>query len=270
MSKRNGTSYARLRELELAALLHEPLPHAELERLLEAIADAVTAMDEVNDTTDTHAEDLAECIRDLQKRRDEEGEEHERSEKYHEERYEDLQRDHERALEDERSERHGVEDALDEMRARAEKAEEALARAVRDGHGLDHEAAERVAEARAELERERLISVALQEEIDRLASEVERLKDAGGRLLAFERKRIREEVIAEMANAAEDHLRVTRDRYREENGRLHALLRRMAEGTPESAHRAARIAVGRDVIESTGTLAEERFVPIRRRKRKGV
>ncbi len=223
--------------------------HAEI---FDVLDDLITLVEDKSDSVYLGLDELGDAVREIADQRDAAVRELAEEKDEHEKRLEEIEGDHNAALNAEEQKRLDMEKSLDEWRRRAERAEHDLAEAVRNGHGIDRDAAEKLAQA-----------VAIAEQ---LGVENERLKDGATRL----REQQRRELVEEMARDADrEALDLVERKHRDivdENRRLSALLREMAQATPESALRAARIAVGREVIEQTGTLAEPAYRIRKRRK----
>jgi hypothetical protein len=235
----------------------------------EDVLEIFDGLGDLLDEVPVALDEIPNHVREIERARDEALREAANDMAAHEEKLEELQRDHEAALEEERQKRLGMEKDLDEWRRRAEKAEHDISAAVRNGHGIDAVAAKKLASAEEDLAVERARVIDRDRGVEELRAEIERLKDGATRL----REHLRKELLEELARDADrEALDLVERKHREivdENRRLSVLLREMAQATPESALRAARIAVWRDVISPTGTLAEPAYRVRKRRKVNG-
>lgn len=146
-----------LRDLRMRALGGEMNVdrYIEVVELLEDVLEI--ARDEESDSM-VVAEELGDFVRKIIAARDKADEEKGDAEREHEKAIETLKEEHAIEVKEHEDRTRDIAEACDELRRRAELAEHNLAESVRNGHGLDQEAADRI--RRVESERNALLAAA--------------------------------------------------------------------------------------------------------------
>jgi chromosome segregation ATPase len=225
----NALSSAQLRVIEVDARVGRPVALEDVEQMSDVLD---TLLDEAAAAGEPHddLDDLVGTIERLEKSRQEAVSDLEEKERETDKRIEWMQSEHAQALAD-------LANTAAEYKARAEKAESDLSQTVRHGHGLDAMASTRVDAIAITLADVRL--------------DLETMTERWG------------EATKAKATASADREAALRD-----YARLKHALDAIVRGRPEDAHRQARIAIGHDVLEKSGTHAREGYVPTRAERRK--
>lgn len=145
------TSGNVLRDLRMRAEMRAEVDPARFAALVEILEDVLDVAREEQSDSMVCAEELADFARKLVADRDAAVKEQQDADAACDEQIEELKQEHAQAMAD-------LAETTDEYRRRAEKAEHDLAEAVREGHGLDQEAADRI--RRVESERNALLAAA--------------------------------------------------------------------------------------------------------------
>ena len=253
-----------LRAIAVDAALGK-LPSAEV---VEKIATALE--DVLEDAGISEAEDIAGVIPDLRK----EAASSENARQVAERDKEDAEEAHEKALSDLREElekeKAEIARGSDELRARAEKAEHELGKArakAKSGKKItavmDAGAEERIAELNAALDR-------CEAKIRSLEEENARIKAAEDRAVEWYERRARSDVAETLSREvlAREEAEKKLEAALRETEAFRRTLAVAARATPEEARRLARLAVGTEIIEKSGTAAKEGYVPTRSERRR--
>jgi hypothetical protein len=229
----NALSSAQLRVIEVDARVGRPVAPEYVEQMsdvLDTLLDEAAAAGEPSDDL----ADLIGTIARLEKSRQEAVDSEADREREHDKRIEWMQTEHATALAD-------LANTAAEFKARAEKAEHSLTSATRDGHELDRDSAAVIARLREEI-----ATLTASTRVD--VTDLEERYAVATRELKT--------TFADREVALRDY------------ARLKHALDAIVRGRPEDAHKQARIAIGHDVIERSGTHAREGYVPTRAERRK--
>lgn len=179
---------------------------------------------------------------------------------------------------------------IERLTKRAEMAEAALpaqahaitsdvAKEVKAVRGRGRAAEKRVKDLEAEVAKvaedlkvEREYSATLHAEVRELQAENARLKEQAERAADWWKRKVAEEYGVELDEVRE-HAREqgrAREEVERERARLFGVLRNIVAGEPKDAHRQARVAIGREILEEIGTAAREGYVPTRAERRRGA
>lgn len=266
--KADLTSY-RLREIEILCALEKPVPREEVSDMAEVLQ---ALLDEAQDAEEEHEHigDLPGTIKRLEELRSGAVEATEEEEAKYDKKLEEARKEHETALEEEREKRLEMEKTCDEWKRRAEKAEHDLSAGVRHGHGIDQVTALRLRKMEAELVEAKTARVE-SAAAERAAAETnQRLQAQMDRAAAYWQEKAAGETERELSAVRGQLAEEARAKLVAEKSAAETLLqlKRIADGKPEDAHRSARLALGRDIIEKTGTAAKEAYIPTRAERKR--
>lgn len=271
----SNLSHARLRDLAVRVTLGEPVPSDDVAAMIETLE---TLLDEAQAAEEGHGDidDLHGIIERLEKLREEAVEKLDAQENEHEQKLDEQMEEHEKALDEMRERIKDIEATCDEYKARAEKAEADAAKPTKRGKQGDGERVRaletEVAKVAEDLKVEREYSATLHAEVRELQAENARLKEQAERAADWWKRKVAEEYGVELDEVRE-HAREqgrAREEAERERARLFGVLRNIVAGEPKDAHRQARVAIGREILEESGTAAREGYVPTRAERRRGA
>lgn len=258
-------SKAAVRELRVRAVQGYPVDHEDFVRLADAmldIFDATGNLDDASNAAPDDAEGAGQAIRDWAKEKKDE--------------IESLTSDSTNAEEAQAK----AEEERDEARKEAEDLEERLDDSKKQVDVLKEHVEELEGKLKVHLigkGTDRELVAELEGRVTTLEEENDRLKMQCDRAADFWRQKAREELFEDQRQEIRRVIEEQRDGRREvqtdleaerrERRRLWEALVTIVARAPEDAHRLARVAIGRELLEVHGSAVEESYIPTRAERR---